>query len=227
LERTSLNKISSGIEGLDKIIGGGIPKKDTILLSGECGAGKSIFGMQFLTKSHDSGVYVSFEDEVEKIMDNAAVFGWDLLALQKEDKLRVLRYDPFKLEDIIEVIESEIREIKATRVVLDSVSALGIYMKDVSDLRRMILQVDTVLRKNGCTSLVISEIVPGKPGISRFGVEEFVTDGVIVMRRYLSQETYKRGLTVLKMRGSEHSQSIHDYEITKNGITVGGKIKLA
>jgi KaiC/GvpD/RAD55 family RecA-like ATPase len=218
--------MASGIDGLDKITGGGVPKKDIILLSGECGAGKSIFGMQFLLRSRDCGVYVSFEDDVQKIAENAAVFGWDVKALEKANKLRVLRYDPFKLEDIIEVIESQIREIGATRVVLDSVSALGIYMKDVSDLRRMILQVDAILRKNGCTSILISEIVPGNPGISRFGVEEFVTDGVITMRKYLSQGEYKRGLTVWKMRGSEHSLAIHGYKITKGGIVVGERMKL-
>ncbi len=221
-----MNRISSGIPGLDKIIGGGMPEKDIVLLSGECGSGKSIFGMQFLTALGDRGIYVSFEDEVPKIVETAALFGWNIKALEKADKLRIFRYDPFKLEDIIEVVESQIREINAQKVVLDSVSAMGMYMKDVSEIRRMILQIENVLRKNNCTTLLISEIVPGKHGISRFGVEEFVTDGVIVMRKYLLNGEFKRGLTVVKMRGTEHSNAIHSYEISRKGITVGEKMKV-
>ncbi len=213
--------------GLDKLIGGGIPEKDIILLSGECGTGKSIFGMQFLVGSKEPGIYLSFEDEVERIADTAAGFGWDIKALHKADKLRVLRYDPFKLEDIIEVAESYIREIKAKRVVLDSISALGMYLKDVPELRRMMLQMETVLRKNGCTALLVSEIIPGQSGISRFGVEEFVTDGVIVLRKYMAGGEYRRGLTVMKMRSTDHSNAIHSYDISGKGITVGAKMKFS
>lgn len=221
-----MNRIPSGIPGLDKIISGGIPEKDIVLLSGECGSGKSIFGMQFLMALRERGIYVSFEDEVPKIAETAALFGWDIKALEKADKLRIFRYDPFKLEDVIELVESHIKEIHAQKVVLDSVSAMGMYMKDVSEIRRMILQIENVLRKNNCTTLLISEIVPGKPGISRFGVEEFVTDGVIVMGKYLLNGEFRRGLTVVKMRGTEHSNAIHSYEISKHGISIGAKMKV-
>lgn len=221
-----MNRVSSGIKGLDRLLAGGIPERDIILLSGECGSGKSIFGMQFLLAAKEPGIYVSFEDEVDRITDTASVFGWDLKALQKANKLRVLRYDPFRLEDIIEIVESHIKEIGARRIVLDSVSALGMYMKDVSDLRRMILQIESVLRKNNCTSLLISEIIPGESGISRFGVEEFVTDGVIVMRRYPVGGEMKRGLIIYKMRATGHSTAVHGYEISGKGIEVGAKLKI-
>jgi KaiC/GvpD/RAD55 family RecA-like ATPase len=222
----SLDRVHSGITGLDAIIGGGIPAKDLILLSGECGSGKSILGLQFLIESRDSGVYVSFEDDISKITDTASVYGWDIKSLQRANKLRLLRYDPFKIEDIIEVIESNIREIGAKRVVLDSVSALGIYMKDASELRRMMLKIDAVLRKCGCTSILISEMVPGTKGISRFGVEEFVSDGVLVLRRYFIDGKYRRGLVVWKMRGSEHSHEIHSYDISNTGFSIGGVLDL-
>ena len=216
----SINRVNSCVPGLDKIIGGGIPEKDVVLLSGECGTGKTIFGLQFILQSKDSGVYVSFEDEPERIAASALAFGWDARKLEKANKLRILKYDPFKLDDIIEIVESNIKEISAKRVVLDSVSALGMYVKDVAELRRMILQLEQILRKNGCTSVLTSEIVPGTEGISRFGVEEFVADGVIAIRHVISGGEYRRGLTVWKMRGTDHSKKIHPYKITSQGIIV-------
>ena len=131
-----------------------------------------------------------------------------------------LKYDPFKLEDIFELIESNIREIGATKVVIDSISALGIYVKDPPELRRMILEISKRLRKNCCTSLLISEILTGKESLSRFGVEEFVSDGVILLRNSLIGGEYRRGITVWKLRGTEHSRKVHPYKITKNGIVV-------
>jgi KaiC/GvpD/RAD55 family RecA-like ATPase len=220
-----MNRVPSGIKGFDELVGGGIPERDIILLSGECGAGKSVFGLQFLVSSKSNGIYVSFEDDAAKISETAAVFGWDIKKLQKEDRIRVLRYDPFKLEDIIEIVESNIKEIDAKRVVIDSVSALGIYMKEISEIRRMVLQIESALRKNGCTALLISEIIPGRHGISRFGVEEFVTDGVVSMKRYTSKGEIVRGLEVIKMRGTKHSLNVHSYEITKDGIIVGDRLK--
>ena len=219
-----MNRIASGIEGFDKIVGGGLPEKDIILLSGECGTGKSVFGMQFIVSGKDHGIFVSFEDDIPKITETSSVFGWDLKALEQQNKIKLLRYDPFKLEDIIEIMESHIREINAKRVVIDSVSALGMYMKDASEIRRMLLQIESVLRRNGCTGILISELNPDRHSISRFGVEEYVTDGVIVMKRYLSDGEYHRGISVLKMRGSEHSSFIHKYSISKDGIGITEKL---
>ena len=218
-----MKKIKSGIEGLDEIAGGGIPKNDIILLSGVCGAGKTIFGLQFLYKSAEKepGIYVSFEEEPEQIKEAAMAFGWDMSGLEKRNKIRFLKYDPFKMEDIFEIIESNIIDIGAQRVVIDSLSALGIYMKDITEVRRMMVQTSSILRKNNCTSVFISEILPEKRNaISRFGVEEFVTDGVIVMHHSLLGGEYRRGVSVWKMRASNHSKKIHPYKINESGLVV-------
>jgi len=148
------------------------------------------------------------------------MFGWDAERLEKEGKVRFLKYDPFKIEDIFEVIENNIRKMNARRIVIDSISSLGIYVKDTADLRRMILQMSNMLRKNDCTSIIISEILSGRESLSRFGVEEFVSDGVILFHNLLIAGEYRRGVSVWKIRATEHSRKIHPYKITNKGIVV-------
>lgn len=215
-----IKRIQSGIPGLDRLVQGGIPEKDLILLSGTCGSGKTIFGLQFLASSSDKSIYVSFEEPIPQIKATAASFGWDTEKMESEGRLKFLKYDPFKLEDIFEIIQSNIREINATRVVIDSISALGVYVKDAGELRRMILQVSSMLRKNSCTSIMISEVLVNKNSLSRFGVEEFVSDGVIVLHNKLIAGEYRRGISIWKMRATDHSRKIHPYKITGKGITV-------
>src|SRR3989338_1982343 len=215
-----MNRLKTGIPWFDGLVEGGIPEENLVLLSGPCGAGKTIFGLQFLLSTKENGIYVSFEEEINQVKKAARLFGWDVDAAEKSGQIRFLKYDPFRMEDIIEMIESSIREISATRMVIDSVSAIGMYVKDLPELRRMILQISGMLRKNKCTSLLISEVIAGKEALSRFGVEEFVTDGVVLMKNFHTPSGYQRGMTVWKMRSTNHSRRIHPYEISKKGITV-------
>lgn len=211
-----------GIPGFDSLIDNGIPEKDLVLLSGTCGAGKTVFGLGFLCSLADKehGIYVSFEEEIEQIKGTAMALGWDAEGMERSGKIKFLKYNPYQLEDIIEIVENNIREIGATRVVIDSISAIGVYVKDVTELRRMILQISEMLRKNNCTSILISETVTGKNALSRFGVEEFVADGVILLHNMLIGGEYRRGLSVWKMRSTDHSRKIHPYKITNKGFTV-------
>ena len=208
------------IAGLDELIDGGIPDGDVVLLSGTCGAGKTIFGLQFLCMSDQPGIYVSFEEDIEKLKGTALMLGWDVDALEKNNKIRFLKYDPFKIEDVFDIVENNIREIGAKRIVVDSISALGVYEKDPAELRRMILQISSMLRKNSCTSILISEVMPGTSRLSRFGVEEFVSDGVILLHNLSIGGEYRRALSIWKMRSTEHSKKIHPYKISSKGFTV-------
>jgi KaiC/GvpD/RAD55 family RecA-like ATPase len=218
----TLNRILSGIPGFDSLVGGGIPENDIVLLSGTCGAGKTIFGMQFIISNiqKEPGIFVSFEDEIPQLRAMAASFGWDTARPEKAGRLKFLKYDPFKIEDIFELVESNIRDLRAKRIVVDSVSSLGLYVKDPPEFRRMLLQISNMLRKNKCTSILISEVPPGTNRLSRFGMEEFVSDGVVVMHNILMANEYRRGISIWKMRSTDHSRRIHPYRITGKGIVV-------
>jgi len=218
-----MERIKSGITGLDELLGGGFPKTQLILLTGTSGTGKTTFCTQFMNygvKNGENGVYLTLEEPIDSIKENAKGFGWDFQALEKSKRFAFIRYDPFHIEDVFTMLESTVRQVKATRVVVDSVSAIGLHIRDRTELRRMIFNLSLILRKLGCTALISSEIVPGSKGISRYGVEEFVADSVIVLYYERLQSTFSRALQVWKIRGSAHSEKLHPYKIDENGITV-------
>ncbi len=219
-----MERVKSCITGLDELMGGGFPQKQLILLTGTSGTGKTAFCTQFMyngvKKYNENGVYLTLEEPIDSIKENAKSFGWDFDALEKSRKFAFIRYDPFHIEDVFSMLESTVRQVKATRVVVDSVSAIGLHIKDKTELRRMIFNLSLILRKLNCTALITSEIVPGSKGISRYGVEEFVSDSVIVLYYERLQSTFSRALQVWKVRGSAHSEKLHPYKIDENGITV-------
>jgi KaiC/GvpD/RAD55 family RecA-like ATPase len=220
-----MDRISSGIKGLDDLICGGFPKNDIILLSGTCGTGKTVFSLEFICHNADKepGIYISFGEELDKIRENAKSIGIDIQKLENSDRIRLLKYDPYKIEDIFEVIENNIREMRAKRVVIDSVSSLGLYIKDISEIRRMVLHISYMLRKNSCTSILISETSPEKNQLSRFEVEEFATDGVIQLKNFIDSGEVKKGLIIWKIRASNHSNKVHPYKITPKGFEIYSK----
>jgi len=219
-----MERVKTGIPGMDKIMGGGIPKNQTLLLTGTAGTGKTILCSQYiyngLKKFKENGVFLTLEEPPEYIKENMRVFGWDFKQLEKTGKLTFIKYDPYRAEDIAEMLESTIRETKASRVVIDSVSALGLHIRDSEELRRMIFNLSNSLRKLNCTAIMVSEIVHGKEGLSRYGVEEFVSDSVIALYYERLQSTFLRAIQIWKLRGSSHSEKLHPYEISKSGISI-------
>lgn len=222
-----LERVKTGIEGLDEIMNGGIPKGQLVLLSGTCGTGKTTLCTQYvyngLTKFKENGIYLSFEEMPQNIKNNVSQFGFDFEPFEKAGKFSFIKYDPYHVEEVFDILEAAVRDMKAQRVVIDSVSALGIHVRDKAELRRMIFNLSTTLRKLGCTAMLVSEIVPGSSGISRYGVEEFVTDSVIVFYYERNEFSFNRAVQIWKMSGSDHSKKLHPYKITDRGIIVRAK----
>jgi KaiC/GvpD/RAD55 family RecA-like ATPase len=220
-----VDRIKTGIIGLDEIMNGGIPRGQLVLLSGTCGTGKTTICAQYvyngITKFKENGIYLSFEEMPQNIKNNVKQFGINFEPYEKAGKFSFIKYDPYHVEEVFEILENSIRDTSAQRVVIDSVSALGLHVRDKAELRRMIFNLSVTLRKLGCTAILVSEIVPGTVGrISRYGVEEFVSDTVIVLYYERDEFTFNRAVQIWKMSGSDHSKKLHPYKITEKGIVI-------
>jgi len=218
-----MERIPTGIPGLDELIEGGFPRGSVILLTGTCGTGKTLSSLQFLwhgIQQGENSVYISFEEPVEEIKEYSKLFGWDFERVEKKGKSILVRYDPFRAEDVIELVTSSVRKINAKRLVIDSISALGMYIRDPTEVRRSIFNLVMNIYKLGCTTILTSEMLPDQTELSRFGVEEFIVDGVIVYYYTRIDSYFARALTIWKMRFTSHSQKIHPYRITEKGIIV-------
>jgi len=207
-----MGTIKSGIPGLDDLFEHkGIPSGNMVLLSGACGTGKSIFGMQFLyhgAKDHDEpGVYVSLEEPPERVIKNMEEFGWDVKKLVDEDKLIITKPEIYELEALKRTIFDAVEKIGAKRLVIDSFTLISTYLKDVYDVRKTMFDLGHEIKKLDCTTMLISDMLEKSNTFSVSGFEEFIADGVIVL--YLVQDRSRnyllRTLLIRKMRGTQHS----------------------
>ena len=177
-------RITSGIPGLDNIIGGGFIPGDTYLLTGGTGTGKTIFCCQFLhegLQKGEPGIYFTLEEPPEDIVGDAKEFGWDFEKYVKEKKLVVEFQDPFELVDVASLIKNRIEKFGAKRVVIDSTSIFGMIFKDEHDLRKNLFEMIKILKETKAVILMTAEILEDMKNLSRFGVEEFIVDGVMIL----------------------------------------------
>lgn len=229
-----VEKIDFGVEGFDIISEGGIPKGRTTLLSGTSGSGKTLFAIEFLwkgaTKHNEPGVFVTFEETPNDIMRNVNSLGWNLNRLLNQGKFAFVDASPVP-DDHTEVGEYDfgalvarilyaIEKVKATRVAIDSITALFPQYKDPGIIRRELLRIAAVLKKEGVTTVISSERLQEHGDIARFGVEEFVSDNVIVLRNVLGEEKRRRTIEILKFRGTMHQKGEYPFTISSEGIKI-------
>jgi len=223
-----LERIPSGIPGLDKLIEGGFWKGSTNLISGGAGVGKSIFCIQFLIEGLKRGeicMFITLEQKPEDIIGDVARFGWDLEKYIKDKKLFLVYQDPFQLMDVTAPILDEIKEHRVSRVAVDSTGVFGMYYKDPFEIRKQLFKLLAGLKSIGVTSVLTSELTEDSKILSRFGVEEFIVDGLFTIRynEYASGATPPLSLNVRKMRRTAHSRMSIPMEITSKGIVLKSK----
>lgn len=242
-------RVPTGVYGLDELVEGGFPQGRTILVSGACGTGKSIFSMQFLYRGaverQEPGVFVTFDESPENIRSDMLRFGWNLEELERHNLLAIVdgasaragapsaeehSLNPSELDvnRVLTEILTVARRIGAKRLVLDSIAALAFYLPSHHELRKSVLRICQTLSRTGLTSVVTTELYeqPVKEGelhFSKYGVEEYVVDGVVLLNIAGTGAQAERTLYVRKMRGTKHSLETHPFEITEKGIVVRKK----
>ena len=173
-----IKRIKTGIPGLDKLIEGGFVEHSVILVTGETGTCKTIFGSQFIyegLKNKEPGVYITLEESPDDIKNDVKQFGWDFEKYEKNGLLRLIYHDPVQVNNIDSVIIGEINSLKAKRLVIDSTSLIGLNIENPAQIRRRLFNIVNAIKRNRCTAVIISEIPEGKKGLSRFEVEEFLS----------------------------------------------------
>ena len=224
-----IERVSTGIPGLDELLEGGFVRGSTILLTGGTGTGKTTFCAQFILeglKKNEPGVYITMEEDPEDIKTDLIRFGFDFDKFEKKGLFKFVYQNPFEVSDISGTVVDVINSVKAKRAVIDPVSLIGMYMKNPALLRKRLFEIIQILKKTGATTLVTSEILDNEIGergggsLSREGVTEFVVDGVIVLNLFGIGEGITRSLLVRKMRRTKHGTDVYPMEITGKGIII-------
>jgi circadian clock protein KaiC len=228
----SLPKAPTGIQGLDEITGGGLPRGRASLFCGSAGCGKTLFSMEFLVRGamqyDEPGLFVAFEETPEELTQNVRSLGFDLNRLVAEKKLlvdfvRVERSEieetgDYDLEGLFIRLGHAIDSIGAKRVVLDTIETLFSGLSNLAILRAELRRLFRWLKDKGVTAIITAE--RGDGTLTRHGLEEYVSDCVILLDHRVIDEVSTRRLRVVKYRGSTHGTNEYPFLIDGDGISV-------
>jgi circadian clock protein KaiC len=230
--RPQLPKAPTGIQGLDEITGGGLPKGRPTLVCGGAGCGKTLLAMEFLVRGatvfNEPGVFMAFEETAQDLSQNVASLGFDLKDLIAHKKIvvdhvyversEIEESGEYDLEGLFIRLGLAIDAIGAKRVVLDTVESLFAGLPNQAILRAELRRLFRWLKDKGVTAIITGERGDGM--LTRQGLEEYVSDCVIVLDHRVSEQTSSRRLRVVKYRGSTHGTNEYPFLIDEDGISV-------
>lgn len=223
-----VERTKSGVPGFDELCEGGLPKSTTTLLRGPPGAGKTIFGFQFLYNGYkeygEPGALIALQDSPSDLLTFASTLGMNL------DASKIAIISPFSPETMVheradyetmalnfeKTVEEAIMQVGAERVVIDPITIFLSRFEDIYTKRREIYLINNFLRSRGCTSIMIVEHYDQ----TDYVLESYVAQNVIVMRYSTESNRRKKELEILKMFATDHSRGLHPYWITKNGVKI-------
>jgi len=241
------DRVPTGINGLDELLDGGFPRGRTILLSGTCGTGKTTLAIQYLAngieKYNEPGILITLEQNREEIAKDMLNIGIDLKKLEQQGKLIIidtslsrigvrdymttlptpnqgsisLKPGEFNIDNIIALAVNNAQKIGAKRMIIDSLPALDYLIAELKDIRRALITMTYELKSKGLTTLIITEGEDDNT-ISKHGVEEYITDGVLVLKVNETLDT--RTIKIRKMRTTKHTLKPQTFELTSEGVKV-------
>lgn len=231
------DRVTTYIPGLDELIENGFPRATINLLSGPPGSAKSLFGLQYVYNgakyASEPGIYMSLEESRTNLIRAASAYGMDLESMEQAGKLFIVDLGKMRMESssieeldwslvsfetLQDFLKNHLNFSKAKRLVLDSITAAGIYYSSNEQMRRELFRFSRFLRDSDITSVIISETLEGRE--SRYGIEEFIADSFVRLDYESTTGEYRRTLTVRKMRFTKHDPLKHPFLIMENGIEV-------
>jgi circadian clock protein KaiC len=226
-------RLSTGVPGMDEMIGGGVIAGDAVMLTGPAGSGKSTIATQFMVAgltNGETGVIAVFEEYPEEYLARADARSPEIGKMIKTGRLELIYLRPLDLsvDEALAAILEAVERLGAKRVVIDSLSGFEVALAPTfrEDFRESLYRLVGTLTAAGVTVFMTAEVVEGFADV-RFTSEKisFITDEIIIQRYIEIEGELRRVMAVIKMRGSDHSHEIRTYEVTAKGVVVGGALK--
>ena len=229
-----MDRVKTGVRGLDEMLHGGFLPQSANLFEGAPGTGKSTLAMQFIYNGakhfDEAGIILTFEEFPQQYYRDAESFGWDFHALERANKLRIIMTSPQvsrrDLESVGGNIETIARELGARRILIDSMSHLSRLEKEPADRRALEFTFINALKREGLTAFLTRESfafphpqTEPDPGIG------FLVDSYSLLRYVEIESEMRRAMLILKMRGSDHARDIREFRITGEGVQVEAKFQ--
>src|SRR5471030_291446 len=231
LNHNQIHKCPTGIKGFDQITEGGLPKNRTTLISGSAGSGKTLLGIDFLingaTNYNEPGIFMSFEETEDELYKDVASLNLDLRGLVSQKKILLehiilehkdIQEIDFNLEGLLIRLENAVDSIGAKRVVLDSIESLFAGITNDGILRIEIKRLFRWLKEKQVTAIVTGE--PAQSSYTRHGLEEYISDCIVLLDNRVSEQISIRRIRIIKYRGSNHGTNEYPFFIDKDGLSV-------